>query len=239
MYWTLNRPKIEEGCGVSGYGQYCPMAKAMELLGERWTLLVVRELLLGSSHFNEIRRGVPKMSPGLLSTRLRTLNRAGIIERREENGRAVYKLTPRGLELSDVIRSLSEWGMNWAGKPRDDDLDLQLLTWDIRRGAMIDAWPRTPTVLAFRMSGVAPKASHWWLLVVDGQADVCDVDPGYAVSATITTSLRTLTEAWRGDISWSRAVLNGAVSVDGPPEVRRALPRWLGLTAASDVSRPA
>ena len=224
---------------MSSYGQFCPVAKAMELLDERWTMLVVRELLEGSMHFNELRRGVPKMSPALLSKRLQTLSRAGVIERCEAGGRTSYALTLCGRELSDVIQALGAWGVRWIPELGDEDLDPHLLMWDIHRKLPIDAWPRKRTVLAFRFSDVAPKASSWWLVVVDGRPDVCDVDPGHDLAATVSCSLRTLTQIWRGDLSWSRALLQDAVLIDGPPEVRRAVPSWIGQSRLAAVARPA
>ncbi len=223
---------------MSSYGQFCPVAKAMELLDERWTMLVVRELLLGSRHFNELRRGVPKMSPALLSKRLQTLTRAGVVERAEADGRTSYSLTECGRELNDVVQELGAWGVRWIGELGDKDLDPHLLMWDIRRSVPVDGWPRARTVLAFRLSGSA-KASSWWLVVADGKADVCDFDPGYDVAATVSTSLRTLTQIWRGDVSWSRALLDGSTHIDGPAEVRRAVPKWLGQSSSAAVPRPA
>lgn len=224
---------------MASYGQFCPVAKAMELLDERWTMLVVRELLLGSRHFNELRRGVPKMSPALLSKRLQTLTRAGIVKRSQADGRTSYTLTESGRELNDVVQALSVWGIRWMGELGDDDLDPHLLMWDIRRNVPVDNWPRARTVLAFRFAGARPKASSWWLVVADGEADVCDVDPGYDVAATVSTSLRTMTEIWRGDLSWSRSLLDGSVSVQGPSEMRRAVPQWLGQSSSAAVPRPA
>jgi DNA-binding HxlR family transcriptional regulator len=224
---------------MSSYGQFCPVAKAMELLDERWTMLVVRELLLGSKHFNDLRRGVPRMSPALLSKRLQTLTRAGVVERTEASGRTAYTLTECGRELNDVIVGLGAWGVRWIPELGDDDLDPHLLMWDIRRTVPVDEWPRARTALAFRLSGVAAKASSWWMVVADGKADVCDFDPGYDVAATVSTSLRTLTQIWRGDVSWSRALLDGSVTVDGPSDVRRAIPKWLGQSTSAAVPRPA
>lgn len=168
---------------MSTYGQFCPVAKAMELLDERWTLLVVRELLRGSAHFNDLRRGVPKMSPALLSKRLKSLARAGVIERSESDGRTTYSLTPCGQELAAVVDALGAWGVRWIGELGEQDLDPHLLMWDMRRTIPVDAWPRSRTTIAFVLDGVAPKASRWWLTVSDGQADVCDFDPGYEVAA--------------------------------------------------------
>jgi len=224
---------------MSTYGQFCPVAKAMELLDERWTLLVVHELLRGSAHFNDLRRGLPKMSPALLSKRLKSLTRAGVVERTEIDGRTSYSLTPCGQELSGVVGALGAWGIRWIGELGDDDLDPHPLMWYIRRTISVDAWPRARTVVAFRLAGVARKAAQWWLMVSEGVSDVCDFDPGYEVSATVDTDLRTLTQIWRGDLSWSHAMLNGNVTVHGTADACRAVPGWLGQSLAAAVPRPA
>lgn len=224
---------------MSTYGQFCPVAKAMELLDERWTLLVVRELLQGSAHFNDLRRGVPKMSPALLSKRLKALTRAGLVNRTEVDGRTTYSLTECGQELAGVVDALGAWGVRWIGELGDDDLDPHLLMWDMQRHIPIEAWPRARTAVAFQLTGVAPKASRWWLVVADGHADMCDFDPGYDVTATVATSLRTLTHIWRGDISWPQALLDGSVSVSGCADARRAVPGWLGQSKLATIPRPA
>jgi DNA-binding HxlR family transcriptional regulator len=224
---------------VSGYGQFCPVSKAMELLDERWTILVVRELLLGSRHFNDLRRGLPKMSPALLSKRLKSLTRAGVVERTEVDGRTAYTLTQSGRELGAVVDALGTWGTRWIGELGEEDLDPHLLMWDIHRSVPIDSWPRSRTTVAFHLDGVAPKASRWWLVVAEGDADVCDFDPGYDVTGTVKTSLRTLTRIWRGDVGWQHALLDGSVSVSGPTDVRRAIPVWIGQGPKAAVPRPA
>ncbi|MED5811973.1 helix-turn-helix domain-containing protein [Mycolicibacterium sp. 050232] len=224
---------------MSTYGQFCPVAKAMELLDERWTLLVVRELLRGSAHFNDLRRGVPKMSPALLSKRLKSLARAGVIERSEIDGRTSYSLTPCGQELAGVVDALGSWGVRWIGELGEQDLDPHLLMWDMRRTIPIAEWPRSHTTLAFILDDVEPKASRWWLTVSEGQADVCDFDPGYEVAGTVQTGLRTLVEIWRGDAGWARAVLDGSVALSGSADVRRAIPKWLGQSTAAAIPRPA
>lgn len=224
---------------MSSYGQFCPMSKAMDVLDERWTLLVVREMLLGSTHFNDIRRGVPRMSPALLSKRLKSLTRAGVVARADADGRTSYTLTECGRELAGVVHALMEWGTRWVGQLGEEDLDPHLLMWDIRRSVPVDAWPRTRTVVEFRLGGVAPTASRWWLVVSEGQADMCDFDPGYDVTATVDTTLRALTEIWRGDVSWARGLLDGSVAVSGAADARRAVPTWLGQGAAAAIPRPA
>ena len=224
---------------MSSYGQFCPMSKAMDVLDERWTLLIVREMLLGSTHFNDIRRGVPKMSPALLSKRLKMLARSGVVEHHDTDGRTSYTLTECGRELEGVVIALMAWGTRWVGELGEQDLDPHLLMWDIRRSVAVDRWPRTRTVIAFEFSGVAPRASRWWLVVADGQADMCDFDPGYPVTATVQSSLRTLTEVWRGDTSWSRCLLDGSVTITGASDARRAVPSWLGQGMSAAIPRPA
>ena len=224
---------------MSTYGQFCPIAKAMEVLDERWTLLVVRELLLGSRHFNELRRGNPKMSPALLSKRLRSLERAGVVRRTDEGGRSSYELTPSGEDLRPVVEALGAWGVRWVGELGEQDLDPHLLMWDVRRTVPVESWPRRRTVLAFRFEDVAAKVGRWWLCVSGDDVDICDYDPGFQVDATITTSLRTMTEIWRGDRPWSQALKAGLVTVDGPSAVSRDVPAWLGQSTLAAVPRPA
>lgn len=224
---------------MTTYGQFCPVAKAMEVLDERWTLLVVRELLAGSTHFNELRRGNPRMSPALLSKRLRTLERVGVVSRTgDAAGRTSYRLTPCGLELGPIVESLGAWGVRWIGELGAEDLDPHLLMWDMRRTVPVQAWPRGRTVVAFTFRDVAPKAGRWWLCVNGPDADVCDYDPGFEVDVSIATDLRTMTEIWRGDRHWADALRIGDVSVKGPAHVQRDLPVWLGQMQLAAVPRP-
>ena len=223
----------------SSYGQFCPVAKAMELLDERWTLLLVRELLCGSEHFNDLRRGLPRMSPTLLSQRLQHLARAGVVERRDENGVVRYLLTPAGEELRPVVEALGSWGVRWVGELGDEDLDPKLLLWDMHRNMDLTATPPGRTVIAFRFPDVPRDLRDWWLVVTPQEADVCDADPGHEVAVTITADLRSLVEVWRGDRAWNDAVRAGRLQLDGPESVRRAVPTWFTLSAFAGVPRPA
>ena len=224
---------------MSAYGQFCPVAKAMELLDERWTMLVVRELLEGSRHFNALRRGVPRMSPALLSTRLRTLVRAGVIERHEDGNRVTYALTPAGRELRPIIEAIGTWGIRWIPDLGDEDLDPHLLMWDIRRNIDLDEVPPGRTVVQFTFRDVADSARDWWLVITSDGVDLCDFDPGDAVAATLETDLRTLTRIWRGDLTWPRAQQSGDLHLDGSLQTRRAVPRWLRLSPFAPIARPA
>ena len=220
------------------YGQFCPVAKAMEVLDERWTLLVVRELLYGSTRFNELRRGVPRMSPALLSKRLRTLERAGVVRRDMEDGRASYTLTESGRELSGIVESLGAWGVRWVSELGQEDLDPHLLFWDMRRKIPLDAWPRDRTVVCFELTDVEKRVSRWSLVVDGSSVDLCDYDPGFEVTATVRAPLRSLIQVWRGDLSWERLFADEACEVIGPSTVRRALPRWLGQSEVAQIPRP-
>lgn len=224
---------------MTSYGQFCPVAKAMELLDERWTLLIVRERLSGSRHFNELRRGVPRMSPSLLSQRLRTLARGGVVERRQDGNRVVYELTPAGEELRPVVEALGNWGIRWIGELGDADLDPHLLLWDMHRNLDLEAMPGGLTVLQFVFNDVARPADRWWLVVSGGDVDVCDDDPGHPVTVTMTSALATMTRIWLGDVHWDDAIRDGAIVVHGPAHVRRALPGWLKLSVFAAVPRPA
>lgn len=225
---------------MSTYGQFCPVAKAMEVLDERWTLLVVRELLAGSTHFNELRRGNPKMSPALLSKRLRTLERAGVVRREVADGRTSYHLTACGEELRPVVEGLGAWGIRWIGDLGEDDLDPHLLLWDIRRTVPVDRWPDAErTVVAFRFTDQPSSTARWWICVAGADVDICDYDPGFDVAATVVTTLPTMTAIWRADRSWSDALRAGAVTVDGSSAVRRQVPAWFGQMVFGAVPRPA
>ena len=221
------------------YHQFCPIAKAMELLDERWTLLVVRELVVGSKHFNELRRGLPRMSPSLLSKRLSQLERAGIIERHVASKEVQYILTDAGTELRQVVEAIGRWGTRWIGELGDQDLDPQLLLWDMHRNINHPLVPPGLTVIHFRFTEPAVSTRYWWLIITPDDADVCDTDPGHPVTVTLTTPLRTMTQIWLGDRSWSQALSDGTLKVDGSTRHRRSVPSWFKLSGFAGVPRPA
>ena len=223
----------------ASYHQFCPVSKAMELLDERWTMLVVRELVCGSEHFNELRRGLPRMSPTLLSRRLHQLVRAGVVDRQVEGNDVRYVLTQAGHELRPVVEALGAWGIRWIGELGDGDLDPKLLMWDMHRHIDKDAIPDGRTVVQFRFPDAPSDARDWWLVITRGEVDVCDVDPGHAVAVTVTANLRSMVNLWRGDLSWSNALRAGAVEVHGPEGLRRAVPGWFTLSGFAAVPRPA
>ena len=224
---------------MPSYHQFCPVAKAMELLDERWTLLVVRELVTGSEHFNELRRGLPRMSPTLLSKRLQQLTRAGVVERTDD-GR--YVLTAAGEELRPVVEALGGWGVRWIGELGDADLDPKLLLWDMHRNvdhsAVRAAVPAGQTTVRFHFPDAPPRTRHWWLVIRADDVDVCDDDPEQPVAVVITADLRTMVQVWRGDLGWSAALGTGRVRIEGPEQLRRAVPSWFALSPFATVPRP-
>ena len=222
----------------SHYGQFCPVAKAMELLDERWTLLIIRELMMGSQHFNALRRGVPRMSPALLSKRLQTLVRAGVVDRWEDGNRVTYRLTESGKELEPIVVALGQWGIRWISELGDEDLDPHLLLWDIRRGIDTEAVPDGRTVIGFVFPDVPPDCRRWWLVITGEGVDACDFDPGHPVRVTVETSLRTMTRIWRGDLPWATALRSGDLVLRGEPQACRALPRWFTLSSLAPTPRP-
>lgn len=222
----------------SAYRQFCPVAKAMELFDERWTLLVVRELVSGSQRFNELRRGLPRMSPTLLSQRLHQLARAGVVERRADGTDVRYLLTPAGRELQPVIEAIGAWGTRWVGELGDGDLDPKLLMWDMHRHVDRSAVPDGRTVVRFRFPAVSRDARDWWLVIKPDEVDVCDQDPGHDVAVTVTADLRAMVDVWRGTSTWPSALRAGTVTLDGPAPLRRALPGWFHPSRFAGVSRP-
>lgn len=222
---------------MASYGQFCPVAKAMELLDERWTMLVVRELAAGSTQFNELRRGVPRMSPTLLSKRLRTLARAGVVDRAETEGEVRYRLTPAGEELRPVVEALGAWGSRWIPELGEEDLDPHLLMWDVRRNVVRERLPEGRTVIAFRFTDASPGTRDWWL-VVDDDVDVCHSDPGFEVQVRAETELRLLVRVWRGDVEWADVLRAGTLRLEGPTPLRRAFPTWFARSPFATVPRP-
>lgn len=223
----------------SSYHQFCPVSKAMELLDDRWTMLVIRELVTGSHRFNDLRRGLPRMSPTLLSKRLGRLTRTGLLERRVEGNDVSYILTPAGEELRPIVEALGAWGVRWIGHLGDEDLDPGLLLWDMHRNVDHAAVPEGRTVVHFQFPDVPAPTQRWWLVLTVDDADVCDSDPGHDVDVTVVASLHCMTRIWRGDLAWSDAVRAGSVALYGPSSLCRDVPHWFTPSRFASVPRAA
>ena len=222
-----------------GYGQFCPVAKATELLGERWMLLILRELFLGSHRYSEFQRGLSRISPSLLARRLKQLEQAGVIVRKtRSSGRGgEYYLTPAGRELEPLIGQLAVWGMRWArGQLRDDDLDVEFLMWDIQRRLQIDCLPDGDTILCFIFDDLK-RYKNWWLVIRDGQVDLCTENPGLDVDLYVSSSMRDLVAVWEGEVPIKTALRKKLLRTQGARNIASTLPQWLGINPYADVRR--
>jgi DNA-binding HxlR family transcriptional regulator len=222
---------------MEGYGQYCPLAKGAEVFAERWTPLILRELLRGSTSFNDLHRGVPRMSRSLLSNRLKKLEDCGIVERLPKNSGAGYKLTPAGRELGPVVTQLGTWAQRWYRSTfSGGELDAGVLMWDIRCTVNANALPAVRTVVQFIFSDLRAASRTWWLVNEGGEVDLCPVDPGDEPELQICTTLRTMTRVWMGDLSIDAALRSGGLTILGPHNTRRRLGSWLRLSPYAPVS---
>lgn len=221
---------------MKGYGQFCPIAKASEVLGERWTHLVIRELGAGSDTFNDLRKGLPLMSPSLLSTRLKSLENSGIANRKENKGNVRYSLTKAGEELMPIILQLGTWGHRWVRSDlTKDDLDPSLLIWDIHRNIAADFFKGERSTVKFEFTDYVSKYRYWWIVIKDNDVDVCLKDPGFEMDLTISTDLKTLTAIWMGDTTIMKSMREKLVEVSGSSYLRKNIAVWLGTNYYGDV----
>jgi DNA-binding HxlR family transcriptional regulator len=215
-----------------GYGQFCPVSMASEILCTRWTTLVIREMLCGSTRFNDLRRGVPRMSPALLSRRLKELQAAGIVVAAPNpQGVVEYRLSPAGEDLREVITSMGFWGQRWVESQISlKNLDPSLLMWDMRRHLKPDPLPAGRCTIQFQYPELPSAKRNWWLVTDEGQVDLCGFDPGYEVNLLVRTPLRIMTAIWMGVASLRREVEAGNVELDGEPAIASAMQQWIGLS---------
>lgn len=225
---------------MDGYGQFCPVSKAAEVVCQRWTPLILRELLVGSTRFNEIRRGVPTCSPALLSKRLKDLERAGVVERDVPGATAAYRLTDAGRELLPIILGLGEWGQRWARSDyRADELDPGLLLWDVRRNLRPGGLGDGLVTIQFVFAALPPRRRFYWLVAGQHDVDLCLTDPGREVDVTIDADLRALTEVWMGDARFADTLADGRITLRGPTRLTRRIPSWIGQHPYFSGVRPA
>jgi DNA-binding HxlR family transcriptional regulator len=217
---------------MRGYGQFCPVAKAAELFCERWTPLVIRDLATGAARFCELQRGVPQMSPTLLSRRLKELTAEGVVERRPRRAGPgwTYHLTPAGAELVPLVEALGVWGQRWTRRElEDEEVDLGLLLWSIERGANPEAFGREPAVVRLELTDRPEGKSLWWFLNAERRCALCPEDPGLEVDLYLACGLRDMIHVVRGDLPLARAVATGRLEVTGDAAPRHAFGRWLNL----------
>lgn len=220
---------------IGSYRQFCPVAMAAEILCTRWTVVLLRELIAGSTRFNELRRGVPRMSPALLSQRLKDLEAAGIVVRiasASDRGAFEYQLTPAGRELRPIVEAFGIWGQRRIEADLSlQHLDAQLLMWDMRRNLNTTPMPSRRSVVQFAYPELPATQRLWWLIVdpADG-VDLCSIDPGFDVDLYISVDLRSMTAIWMGLDNVRAAVASRRMMLTGNRGLATNMQTWLGLS---------
>jgi DNA-binding HxlR family transcriptional regulator len=215
-----------------GYQQFCPVSMAAEIICTRWTPLILRELLCGSTRFSDLRKGVPRMSPTLLSKRLKELEEAGVIKtKRRADGNQDYSLTPMGEDLRPLVMELGNWGHRWIESTVSlRNLDPSLLMWDMRRWLNTGRLPGHRCTIQFLYPEIPGGGRSFWLVVQKGEVDLCSIDPGFEVDLMVTADLRAMTAVWMGMSSLKSEIAAGRIEVDGDAGMARAMGDWLGLS---------
>lgn len=222
---AIDRVRIGSG-EASLYGQFCPVAMAAELLATRWTLVILGEMLSGSTRFNEIRHGVPRMSSALLSKRLRELERAGVLTHRNGD----YVLTPSGRDLAPIVQGLGRWALQWVDSDCSlSNLDVRLLMWNMRRNLRPDPMPNRRVTIEFKFPELPYDESRYWLIVAPSQpVDLCSLDPGHETDLLVTSNLRAMTSAWMGMSHFQAELRAGHIELDGDPHLLATFTQWIG-----------
>ena len=238
MHSRETAPRLADSVHVpigeeSLYGQFCPVAMAAELLATRWTLVVLGEMLSGSTRFSEIRRGVPRMSPALLSKRLRALQQAGVLV--HANGE--YTLTASGHDLAPVVRAIGRWALRWVDSECSlANLDARLLMWNVRRNLRPDPVP-SRAVIEFHYAELPEDEARYWLIVAPGApVDLCSIDPGHEVDLLVSADLRAMTSAWMGMTDFSAELRAKRIQLDGDPALSASFTRWIGRSGLAGVA---
>jgi DNA-binding HxlR family transcriptional regulator len=228
---------------MQSYRQYCPVAKAHEILGDRWTILIVRELLDGLENFNDIARGLPGISRSTLSNRLHRLEKNGVVKRVPQEGRGHrYELTAAGRDLQAVVAAMGRWGITWAFEfLNEEELDPGLLLWRMQNRLNIEALPRERVTIAFDFQ--TGRRGQFWFVINEGEASVCLTDPGFEIGLVVTADLSAFFQVWLGKMMLRHAVSKNLIRIEGVPAFEKAFPNWflwgsmatfISSTSASD-----
>lgn len=225
---------------LNEYGQFCPVAMTAEIMAVRWTPLVIRELLSDSHRFSDIQKGLPLMSPSLLSTRLKELEHAGIVRRQKSSSGkgSEYYLTEAGQELRPIVELYGAWAQKWYTQEyTEEDLDPSLLMWDVRRRIDRTHLPGgARTVVQFELSATKHRQKLWWLVCEDGDPDLCLKDPGHEIDLYVYAPLRTLTEIWMGRRKLAAALEAGEIRMEGNSSQVKSFPKWFLLNIFADMA---
>jgi DNA-binding HxlR family transcriptional regulator len=221
------------------YQQFCPVAKASELLGDKWTILILREALMGAKRFNEFERGLGRISPTMLTKRLNELVINGLMIRKKITGQKgnEYFLTQAGKDVNPVIMQLGDWGMRWArGQMENSDLDVELLMLYLQRSIRTDKLAGDQTIIQFNFTNLT-KLGKWWLVVHRDEVDVCLEDPGKEVDVWFVTDLRTMVEVWMGDITYRKAIREKRLKLIGPVSLINNVTNWMANSVYAGIPR--
>ena len=219
------------------YGQFCPIAKASEIIGEKWTILIIRELIMGASRFNEMQRGLSLISPTILTKRLNSLTEHGLVVKKKISGQQGYEYFPSQAckELLPTIKSLGEWGMRWArDHMTDSDYNVELLMLYLQRSVQPDKLVGNETVIRFKFTDIK-DLSDWWLVARDKDVDVCVKDPGKEVDVYFTCPVKILVDVWMGDLSYRKAISNGDLKVVGQTALTKNMFSWMNKSVFADL----
>lgn len=225
-----------------GHRQFCPLAMAADVLCSRWTMMLLSELLSGTTRFNDLRRGLPRMSPALLSKRLKDLEAAGIVARaRSSEGSDLfeYSLTDAGLAIEPIVDAMGDWGHRWVTTQETlAHLDVKLLMWNMRRNINPDPMPQRRSIIQIIYHDLPLASRNWWLIVDPrAEADLCSVDPGYDVDLYINTNLRTMTEVWMGYAPLAQAINEDRLMLVGDRALERTFQTWLGASRFATMEK--
>lgn len=219
------------------YGQFCPIAKATEIIGEKQTLLIIRELLMGGSRFNEIQRGLSLISPTLLSKRLDSLSEQGLVLKKKIPNQKGFEYFPTEScqQLLPIIRSLGDWGMCWArSNLTDKDYDVDLLMLYLKRSIVPDQLIGNETVIRFMFTDIE-KHPDWWLVVIGDKIDLCVKDPGKNIDIYFTSTVKTMADIWMGDSTYKQSIKAGTLKLVGDKYLRNNITTWMNSSIFSDI----
>jgi len=219
------------------YGQFCPVAKATEIIGEKWTILIIRELLMGGTRFNELQRGLSLISPTVLSKRLDSLNEYGLVLKKKIPGQKGYEYfaTESCKELLPLIKGMGDWGMRWArSNLTEKDYDVELLMLYLQRSIVTEKLIGKETVIRFKFTDIK-EFPDWWLVVTGDKLDLCVNDPGRDVDVYFTSSVKTLADIWMGDSTYKAAIGKNELTIVGDSQLTRNVTSWMANSIFSDL----
>ena len=219
------------------YGQFCPIAKATEIVGEKWTLLIIRELLMGSTRFSELQRGLSLISPTILSKRLDSLVEHGLVMKKRIPGQRGYEYFPTKScnELLPIVLSLGEWGMSWARSNLSErDYDVELLMLYLKRSIVPEKLIGRETIIRFKFTDIE-EYPDWWLVVTGDEVDLCVKDPGKEVDVYFTSDVKTMADIWMGDNTYRKAIRDDLLQIVGHDMLTRNVTKWMNNSIFTDL----